>query len=93
VIQAIVIRTKYAMDATIRLTCREAEVLQLLARGCTYIQVGDRLRMSVHTVESHVKNVYRKLNVHSARAAVWRATELGLFGEVNGLQLTSQPVS
>ena len=86
------VRTKYAMDATIRLTCREAEVLQLLARGCTYIQVGDRLRMSVHTVESHVKNVYRKLNVHSARAAVWRAVELRLFGEPGGVHFTSVEV-
>ena len=81
------------MDTNTRLTCRETEVLQLLARGCTYIQVGDRLGMSVHTVESHVKNVYRKLNVHSARAAVWRATELRLFGEPGGLQLASQQVS
>jgi DNA-binding NarL/FixJ family response regulator len=76
------------MDTAIRLTCREMEVLQLLARGCTYIQVGDRLRMSVHTVESHVKNVYRKLNVHSARAAVWRATELRLFSNLDSLQLS-----
>ena len=68
------------MDTTIHLTAREAEVLESLARGCTYIQVGDRLGMSVHTVESHVKNLYRKLNVHSARAAVWRATELRLLG-------------
>ena len=73
------------MDTTIRLTCREAEVLHLLARGCTYIQVGNRLRMSVHTVESHVKNVYRKLNAHSARAAVWRAMELRLFGETEAM--------
>jgi DNA-binding CsgD family transcriptional regulator len=81
------------MDNTTRLTCREMEVLQLLARGCTYIQVGDRLGMSVHTVESHVKNVYRKLNVHSARAAVWRATELRLFDREDALQLASQQVS
>lgn len=71
------------MDTTIRLTCREAEVLQLLARGCTYSQVADRLGMAVHTVESHIKNVYRKLEVHSARAAVWRAAELRLFGEAH----------
>ncbi len=71
------------------LTSREAEVLHLLARGCTYIQVSDRLGMSVHTVESHVKNVYRKLDVHSARAAVWRAMELRLFGEPDTLQLAS----
>lgn len=84
---------KDAMGSAIHLTPREAEVLQLLARGCTYIQVGDRLCMSVHTVESHVKNVYRKLDVHSARAAVWRATELRLFGVPDGLQATGQPVS
>jgi DNA-binding NarL/FixJ family response regulator len=81
------------MDTTIRLTSREVELLQLLARGCTYIQVADRLGTSVHTVESHVKNAYRKLNVHSARAAVWRATELRLLGEQDGLQPASQQVS
>lgn len=82
------------MDTSIRLTARETELLQLLARGCTYIQVGDRLGMSVHTVESHVKNVYRKLNVHSARAAVWRATELRLLGNAAdiGPALQGQPL-
>jgi DNA-binding NarL/FixJ family response regulator len=74
------------MDMTIRLTCREVEVLHLLARGCTYMQVGDRLGVSVHTVESHVKNIYRKLDAHSARAAVWRAIELRLFEERDGLR-------
>ena len=78
------------MDAAIRLTCREVEVLRLLARGCTYIQVGDRLRMSVHTVESHVKNLYRKLDVHSARAAVWRAMELRLFDQSAAMYPTVQ---
>lgn len=73
-----------------RLTARETEVLQMLARGSTYIQVGDRLGMSVHTVESHVKNLYRKLNVHSARAAVWRATELRLLGGAGGTALVPQ---
>jgi DNA-binding CsgD family transcriptional regulator len=78
------------MHATCRLTCRELEVLRLLARGCTYIQVSDRLGMSVHTVESHIKNIYRKLNAHSARAAIWRATELRLLVESRGLELASQ---
>ena len=70
------------MDTPIRVTARETELLQLLARGCTYSQVGDRLGISLHTVASHVKNVYRKLKVHSARAAVWRAIELQLLGEI-----------
>ncbi|HSE00086.1 MAG TPA: helix-turn-helix transcriptional regulator [Burkholderiales bacterium] len=72
------------------LTRRELDVLSLLARGCTYVQIGDRLGVSVHTVESHVKNIYRKLNAHSARAAVWRAMELRLLVESQGLQLASQ---
>lgn len=69
------------MEADVRLTAREADVLRLLARGCTYVQVGDRLELSVNTVATHVKNIYRKLEVRSARAAVWRAFELRLLGE------------
>jgi ATP/maltotriose-dependent transcriptional regulator MalT len=79
------------MTTTTQLTCREVEVLQLLARGCSYSQVGDRLGISLHTVTSHIKNVYRKLKVHSARAAVWRATELRLFGKPD--EIAAEPES
>ena len=67
------------MDTTVRLTSRETDVLQLLAAGHTYTQVSLRLGVSENTVASHVKNVYRKLEVHSGRAAVWRALELRLL--------------
>jgi DNA-binding NarL/FixJ family response regulator len=36
--------------------------------------------ISAHTVTSHVKNCYRKLDVHSGAAAVMRAVELGVLG-------------
>jgi len=39
--------------------------------------------VSLHTLESHVKYVYRKLEVHSTHAAVWRAVELRRFGEAD----------
>jgi DNA-binding CsgD family transcriptional regulator len=58
------------------LTPRESQVVQLLGRGCTYCQVAERLGVSLHTVTSHIKNAYRKLDVHSAPAAVMRALEL-----------------
>lgn len=61
---------------TVRLTGRELDVLSLIARGCTYSQVADRLGISAHTVATHIKNLYRKLEVRSAGAAVMRAIEL-----------------
>jgi len=65
--------------AALILTSRESQVLRLLARGCTYASAAASLGISPHTVESHVKNAYRKLAVHSAAAAVMRAIELRLL--------------
>lgn len=67
------------VEMTVRLTSREAEVLRLIAHGCTYAQVAERLGMSGNTVGTHVKNAYRKLDVHCASAAVWRAIQLHLL--------------
>jgi len=58
------------------LTSRETEVLWWLAQGCTYSRIGDRMGVSLHTVTTHIKNIYRKLEVHCAAAAVRRGTEL-----------------
>ena len=62
------------------LTTRETDVIGLLARGCSYSTIADHLGISAHTVASHIKNAYRKLEVHSAGAAVMRAVELRLLG-------------
>jgi DNA-binding CsgD family transcriptional regulator len=64
---------------TPRLTLREIEVLWLIARGSTYANAGVQLGISAHTVAAHIKNAYRKLDVHSAGAAVMRAIELRLL--------------
>jgi DNA-binding CsgD family transcriptional regulator len=70
-----------APGAKVVLTPREYQVVQLLGRGCTYCQVAEQMGVSLHTVTSHVKNAYRKLEVHSAAAAVMRAVELRLLGQ------------
>jgi DNA-binding NarL/FixJ family response regulator len=62
--------------AAATLTARESDVVLLLASGLSYSQIGDRLGVSLNTVGSHIKNAYRKLDVHSATAAVMRAREL-----------------
>jgi DNA-binding NarL/FixJ family response regulator len=51
--------------ATEALTEREKEILQLLGTGNSYNAVADALFISLGTVQSHVKNIYRKLHVHS----------------------------
>jgi DNA-binding CsgD family transcriptional regulator len=61
------------------LTPRELTVVRLLGSGCSYGQVAVRLGISPHTVVSHIKNAYRKLDVHTAAAAVMRAVQLGLL--------------
>lgn len=67
------------VEQNVRLTEREIEVLRLIARGRTYSRVAIELGMSAHTVGTHVKNAYRKLDVHSAAAAVMQAVRLGLI--------------
>jgi ATP/maltotriose-dependent transcriptional regulator MalT len=66
------------------LTTREIEVLRLLAHGCTCRQTARQLCVSALTVQTHTKNIYLKLEVHSARAAIWRALELGLLSTSPG---------
>jgi LuxR family maltose regulon positive regulatory protein len=58
---------------------REAEVLRLLATDLTSAEMARELVLSVHTVRSHIKNIYAKLDVHSRYEAIARATELNLL--------------
>ena len=47
------------------LTEREKEILQLLIKGMSYKEIAAAIFISVETLNSHIKNIYRKLNVHS----------------------------
>lgn len=47
------------------LTTREKEILQLLVDGMSKKHVADRLSISLFTVDTHLKNIYAKLHVHS----------------------------
>ena len=61
------------------LTDREREVLELVAKGFAYAEIADVLGMSVHTVTSHIKHIYRKLEVRSRGEAVFEAMQRGLI--------------
>ncbi len=61
-----------------RLTTRETEVLRLVARGLTAKQIAARLVLSHRTVENHVQNTLRKLQLHNRAELVRYAIEHGL---------------
>ncbi|HNT76686.1 MAG TPA: LuxR C-terminal-related transcriptional regulator [Anaerolineae bacterium] len=58
---------------------RELEVLRLLVSALSTEEIAQTLYLSVHTVRSHLKNLYSKLNVHSRYEAVARAQDLHLL--------------
>ena len=61
------------------LTNREHDILAKLSRGYTYIEVAQLLEIAPSTVQSHVKNIYSKLAVHSKAEAIFEARQLGLL--------------
>jgi LuxR family maltose regulon positive regulatory protein len=61
------------------LTAKEHEVLRLLATRLSRREIGQRLYVSLNTVKTHQRALYRKLAVESRAAAVVRARELGLL--------------
>jgi DNA-binding NarL/FixJ family response regulator len=62
-----------------KLSEREKEVLKLVASGHTSTEIGSRLHISGQTVNTHIKNIYRKLNVRTRAQAVSYATHRGFL--------------
>jgi DNA-binding NarL/FixJ family response regulator len=65
-------------DARPRLTEREHEVLRLIVKGFSYAEAARLTGVAESTITSHVRNIYRKLEVHSRGEAVYEALQLGL---------------
>jgi DNA-binding NarL/FixJ family response regulator len=60
------------------LTEREREVLQLVGRGYTYKQIGERLFISPKTAENHVRNILAKLHLSKKQELIRYAAERGI---------------
>lgn len=58
---------------------REVDVLRLLATTLSGPEIARQLYISVNTLRTHTKHIFTKLDVNNRRAAVHRATELGLI--------------
>jgi DNA-binding CsgD family transcriptional regulator len=55
------------------ITDREREILALLVAGHTMNAIAERLAISYHTVNNHVRSIYRKLHVRSRASVVAKA--------------------
>lgn len=60
------------------LTEREVEIIQEIAGGLTSKQIADKLHISTHTVQTHRKNIMRKLQVGSVSELILYAIRMGL---------------
>jgi len=61
------------------LSSRETEILDLLYRGLNITQITDKLFISPHTVHTHIKKIYTKLQVNSRSQAIYEAVQKKLI--------------
>jgi DNA-binding NarL/FixJ family response regulator len=63
-------KANVAGEKSILLTAREQAVLDCLAQGLAYKQIGDHLNISINTIRTHLRHIYEKLHVQSRTEAV-----------------------
>lgn len=68
-----------APKANYGLTPREREILQCLVDGLAKKQIADKLFLSFHTIDMHMRGIYTKLQVHSRSGAVAKALKENLL--------------
>ena len=61
------------------LTSRELDVVKLIVKGKSTKEIATTLTISLYTTKSHIKSVYRKLEVHSRSELRQRVLDLDLF--------------
>ena len=66
-------RDQNIKSAGYELTEREKEILSLLVEGLSKRQIAEKIFLSHHTVDSHLRNIYAKLEVHSRSSAITKA--------------------
>jgi DNA-binding NarL/FixJ family response regulator len=62
-----------------KLTGREHEILEMITKGFSYSETSKICGISAATVHSHLKSIYRKLEVHSKTEAVYEARRRSLI--------------
>ena len=65
------------------LTCTQRKMIRMLAEGPTRKEICGLLGISIHTVNSYLERIYRKLGAHNASEATAKAIKKGLLSNTN----------
>jgi two-component system NarL family response regulator len=68
----------YSQDQHL-LTQREKDLLTCVEEALSYKEIGERLNISIHTVHTHIKNIYEKLQAKNRKDALIKARERGII--------------
>lgn len=71
--------SSFKPNSEIELSERELEVLHQLCRGANNREIAEDLFVSTNTIKAHIKNIYKKLHVHSRAEAVSKAIKKRLI--------------
>jgi DNA-binding NarL/FixJ family response regulator len=73
VLKMVKTQSDFSVKDSFHLTDREKEILNCLVEGMSYKMIADECIISIDTVNVHIKNIYKKLQVHSKSEAVAKA--------------------
>jgi NarL family two-component system response regulator YdfI len=79
VLKRVAERTPISQPSDVSLTSREMQILRAIAKGLTSKRLALDLGLAVPSVESHLQNIFRKLNASNRGEAVSTAMKLGLI--------------
>jgi DNA-binding NarL/FixJ family response regulator len=73
---------KPAVDDTVHLTDSEIEIVRLIAGGLTTKEIASRKNISFHTVNTHRKNIFRKMDVSNASELIIQSIKAGWIDNI-----------
>lgn len=82
-----------AADCLKLLTPREVQILRLLGRQASNQEIADTLFISLSTAKSHLRSIYRKLDIHGRNEAISYVIHAGLVDKVQGYISPEQKVA
>jgi DNA-binding NarL/FixJ family response regulator len=74
------VKSRFKRDDDERLTATEREILKSIAQGKTSQMIADERRLSIHTISTHRKNIFRKIGVNNVLEATRYAARAGVIG-------------